>query len=94
MRAAPRARPPIVHLEIADPEHQFGEDGRARIEFQTNELPGSTPRVVSERRVLSAVISQGSARFNDLAFKQIHELQCDVEEVSGAAGGIQHTRAG
>ena len=69
-------------LEVADPEDEIGDDGGARVQFEAEELVG-----VDGVELLR--LAEGGEGFEDLAFEALHVFERDVEEVSGAAGGIE-----
>ena len=77
-------------LQIADPQHQFGDGGGARVLFQSEELV-RIDRMAREfgQCFLSAEIGQG---LEHLAFEALHQFERYIEEIAGAAGRVQHAR--
>jgi hypothetical protein len=76
-----------VPLEVADPEDEVGDDGGAGVEFEAKELVG----VYGEASVFEGLLgfSEGVEGFENFAFKSLHVFEGDVEEVPGAAGGVE-----
>ena len=84
LQVAARAEVP---LQIADPENEIGNYGCTGIEFETEELvrvhrkPG-----VFERLLRVAKRVEG---FKNLAFQTLHVFKRHIEEIAGAARGIE-----
>ncbi len=74
-------------LQVADPEHQVGNDGSAGIDFHAEQLV----RIDSEAGVFEGllVLAEGGEGFKDFAFQALHVLERDIEKVAGAAGRIE-----
>ena len=77
----------VVPLQVADPEHQLGDGGGPGVELDAEELV----RVDGV-----AVEAEGGLRLahlleevGDFAFEALHRFEGDVEEVAGAAGGVE-----
>ena len=81
-----------VPLQVADPQHQLGDGGGARVEFEAEELV----RVDGEAFGFEALLgtTQGLAdavrEVEDFAFEALHVFERDVEEIGRAAGGVEH----
>jgi hypothetical protein len=79
-----------VPLQVADPQHEFGDGGGARVEFDAEELM----RIDGVGLQLQLhVLAELRGEVEHLAFEDFHLLQGDVEEVAAAAGGIEHAEA-
>ncbi len=77
-----------VPLQVADPEHEFGDGGGARVEFEAEELV----RVDGETFGFQPLLS-GAERMHlvkHFAFEPLHVFKRDVEEVGRSARGIEH----
>ncbi len=76
-----------VPLQVADPEHQFGDGGGARVDFEAEELVRVDGEAFDFEALLRvAELGEGVEHF---AFEPLHVFQRDVEEVAGAAGGVE-----
>ena len=76
-----------VPLEVADPEDEFGDGGGAWIDFEAEELVRVDAEVLQlEGEFTIAVFFQFKEHFT---FETFHVLEGDVEEIAGAAGGIE-----
>ena len=76
-----------VPLEVADPEDELGDGGGARVELDAEELvriDGGLP-VSSEQLLVAELL----ARVEHFAFEALHVFEGDVEEIAGAAGGVE-----
>jgi hypothetical protein len=76
-----------VPLQVADPEDHFGDGGGARVDFEAEELV----RVNGEAFDFEALlrVAQLGEGVEDFAFETLHVFERDVEEVAGAAGGVE-----
>lgn len=76
-----------VPLEVADPEDEVGDGGGAGADFDAAELVG----VDGEAGVFDGELGVGELgeEVVDLAFEAFEVFEGDVEEVSGAAGGVE-----
>ena len=73
-------------LEVADPEDELGDGDGLLVEFEADELLGADAEAVHFH---AGVATQGGDEFEHLGFEPFHVLHGDVEEVRGAAGGIE-----
>ena len=69
-------------LQVADPEDEIGDDGGAGVEFEAQKLMG-----IDGIEFLG--LAEGGEGFEDFAFEALEVFEGDVEEVTGAAGGIE-----
>jgi hypothetical protein len=77
-----------VPLEVADPEDELGDGGGARIDFDPKELVGIDAELFHfEVELAIAVFFEFEV---DFAFEALHVLEGDVEEIAGAAGGVEN----
>ena len=76
-----------VPLQVADPEDHFGDGGGARVDFEAEELV----RVDGEAFDFEALlrVAKLGEGVEDFAFEPLHVFERDVEEVAGAAGGVE-----
>ena len=78
-------------LQVADPQHEFGDGGGARVEFEAEELV----RVDGEAFSLQALLAAADALANrlgeveDFAFEAFHVFERDVEKIGTAAGRVK-----
>ncbi len=77
----------IVNLQIADPEHQFGDGGSAGIDLDAQELVW-IDGVAGQRQARLA--AHGDKGVDDFVFELLDQLHGDIEEVASAAGRIEH----
>ena len=75
-------------LQIADPQHQLGDGGGARIELDAEELV-RVDGVAFERRETLLAAERGQ-RLQYLALQSFEQFERDIEEIAGAAGRIEH----
>jgi len=76
-----------VPLQVADPQHHLGDLRRTRVDLHAEELV----RVDGQALQLEgAGFDQAAEHLQHLAFQALHVLQGDVEEVTAAAGRIEH----
>ena len=73
-------------LEEADPEDELGDGDGAAVEFEAEELARANLEAGHFEGGVAAEVFVG---FEDFGFEALHEFERDVEEVSGAAGGIE-----
>jgi hypothetical protein len=76
-------------LEVADPEDEFGDGGGAGVDLEAEELvriDGLGAGEVEECRPVSPKLV---GAVEHLAFEALDLLEGDVEEVAGAAGGVE-----
>ncbi len=79
-----------VPLQVADPQHQFGDGRRARVEFEAEELVRVDGEALGfEQGLAVADVVQLVEHF---AFEALQVFQRDVEEVAAAAGRIEHAQ--
>ena len=77
----------VVPLEVADPKDEFGDGGGARVDFDAEELVWIDAKVLHlEGEFAIAIFFELE---EDFAFEAFHVLEGDVEEIAGAAGGIE-----
>ena len=72
--------------EPADPQHQLGDLRRARVLLEPVNWCGPTCRL--------SVAAERLDGFDHARFERLHQLHRHVEEVAGAAGGIEHADGG
>ena len=78
-----------VPLQPAKPEHEFRHRHGAGVEFQAEKLV----RVHAGLGEVEAVALTGDEigqQVQNLPFQAFHHIEGDVEEVGGAAGGVEH----
>jgi hypothetical protein len=76
-----------VPLQVADPQHHFGDGGGSGVDFDAEELVRVDGVALHFEQVLAgAQVSQGVEHF---AFQAFHVLEGDVEEVGAAAGRVE-----
>jgi hypothetical protein len=76
-----------VPLQVADPEDHFGDGGGARVDFEAEELVRVDGEAFDFETLLGvAELGEG---VEDFAFEPLHVFERDVEEVAGAAGGVE-----
>ena len=73
-------------LEVADPEDELGDGDGVVGEFEAEELLGADFVFV---HLEGGVATEGGDEFEHLGFEALHVFEGDVEEVGGAAGGIE-----
>lgn len=78
-----------VPLQITEPDHEFRNCRRARVQLQAQKLMRVHAVLVERQRLLPAEIGQ---RFQHLAFEPLHQFQRYIEEVAGAAGRVENAR--
>gem|GEM_PF-2992592 len=76
-----------VPLQVADPEHQFGDGGGARVEFEAEELVRVDGQTFGFEALLAA--PEGVQLVEHLAFEALHVFERDVEEIRRAAGRVE-----
>jgi len=76
-----------VPLQVANPENEIGNDRCAWIKFETQELV----RVHGEAGVFERLlrVAKRVEGFKNLALQAFHVFKRDIEEVPGAARGIE-----
>ena len=75
-------------LQITDPEHQFGNGGRAGIDFKSQKLVRVDGfEFVTGEAPLSGERGQG---LQNLAFEPFHQFERYIQKISGAAGRIEN----
>jgi hypothetical protein len=80
-----------VPLQVADPQHQLGNRGGARVELQAEELVRVDGQAFGfEQRLRLAQVVQLIEHF---AFQALHVFQRDVEKIAAAAGRVEHAQA-
>ncbi len=70
----------------ADPQHQLGDPGGAGVLLEPVELVRADLRL--------GIAAQGLDRLDDARFERLHQLHRDVEEIAGAAGGVEYADGG
>ncbi len=78
----------VVPLQVADPQHHFGDGGGARVDLKAQKLVrvhGDAGHV--EQALGLAKVGQ---KVEHLAFQALHVFQRHVQEVAAAAGGVEH----
>ncbi len=77
-------------LQIADPQHQFGDLAGARVQLQPQEfLRVHLMGAKAGQRLLAAEVEK---RFHHLALQPLHQFQRHIEEVAGSARRIEYAR--
>jgi hypothetical protein len=76
-----------VPLEGADPEDEFGDGGGAGVDLDAEELVGIT--VCAGEVEEGLAFAEGVEEVEDLALDALEVFEGDVEEVAGAAGGVE-----
>ena len=81
-----------VPLQVADPQDHLGDGGGPGVELQAEQLVGidADPGQVHEHLALAQAL-QG---VEDLALQALEVFEGHVEEVAGAAGGVEHPHPG
>ena len=74
-------------LEVTDPEDELGDGDGVVGEFETEELLGADLVFV---HLEGCIAAEGGDELEHLGFEAFHVLEGDVEEIRGAAGGIEH----
>jgi hypothetical protein len=77
-------------LQVADPQHEFGDGGGAGIGFQPEELV-RVNRVGGEFEF--EVLAELRGEIEDFAFQNFQMLQGNLKEVPHAARGVEHGQA-
>ena len=75
-----------VPLEVADPEDEVGDGGGAGVDLDAEELVGVDGVAAFEEHLPLGDAFVGA---EDFAFDALEVFQRDVEEVAGAAGGVE-----
>ena len=75
----------VVLLQIADPQHQLGDGGGADVQLDAQELVR-----VDGLEADALGLAEFGQSLQHLALQPLHQLQRDIEEVAGAAGGVHH----
>jgi hypothetical protein len=87
----PAAAGAEVPLQVADPQHEFGDGGGARIDFEAEELVRVDREAFGfELRLAVADVVQLVEHF---AFEALQVFQRDVQKVAAAAGRVEHAQA-
>ena len=73
-------------LQIADPQHQLGDRGGARVRLDAEELVGVDRKSGTLKRRHLAEVRKNIKHF---AFEPLQVFQRDIEEIPGATGGIE-----
>jgi hypothetical protein len=76
-----------VPLQIADPQHQFGHGGGARVDFQPEKLVRVDAQTFGFQRHRGA---QFAGLVQHFAFQPLQVFQRDVQEVAAAAGRVEY----
>jgi hypothetical protein len=76
-----------VPLEVADPQDQLGDGGGARVHLQAEELVRIDGEAGHFQR--SLLVAEPVEGVEDFAFEALEVLQGDVEEIAGAARGVE-----
>ena len=78
-----------IPLEVADPENEIGDDGGTGVDFNAEELM----RVHGEARFSESLlwVTQTFERIDDFSLQALQVFEGDVEEIAGAAGGVEDT---
>lgn len=74
-------------LEVTDPKDEFGDGGGAGVELDAEELMGIDGVGFEFQFHVLAKLRGGVQHFS---LKDFEMLQSDVEEITAAAGGIEH----
>ncbi|HBJ87560.1 MAG TPA: hypothetical protein DDZ88_27630, partial [Verrucomicrobiales bacterium] len=72
-----------VPLQVADPQHEFGDGGGTRIELDAEKLVGIDGVGL---QLQLHVLAKLRGEVEHLAFEDFHLLEGDVEEIAAAAG--------
>jgi hypothetical protein len=76
-----------VPLQVADPEHQFGDGGGARVEFEAEELLRVDGQAFGFEALLAA--PESVQLVEHFAFEALHVFERHVEEIRRAAGRVE-----
>ena len=76
-----------VPLQVADPEDNLGDGGGSGVDFQPQELVRVDGVALHFEQVLAG--AEVGERAQHFAFEALHVFERDVEEVAGAAGGVE-----
>ena len=79
-----------VPLQVADPEDELGDGGGAGVDFDAEELVRVDGGALHLQHRLA--FAQGVEGVEHLALEPLEVFEGDVEEVAGAAGGIEHAQ--
>ncbi|MDA0221554.1 MAG: hypothetical protein O3B22_18600 [Proteobacteria bacterium] len=75
-------------MQVADPQHEFGDGDGTGVELQPQELVG-IDRVARQFEAFLR-LAQSDQRFQHDAFQAFEQFQGDIEEIARAAGRVQH----
>jgi hypothetical protein len=74
-------------LEVADPEDELGDGDGVRGDFEAEELLGAHAVFL---HLEGGVAAEGGGEFEDFGFEALEVLERDIEEIRGAAGGVEN----
>ena len=86
----------VVPLQVADPQHHFGDGGGARVQLDAEQLVRvdgfAAERVgaLAIQRQAGLAVAEFVQRVEHFAFEALQVFQRDVEEVAAAAGRVEH----
>ena len=81
----------VALLQVADPQHEFGDLCGPRVEFDAEELGRVHLHEIAE--ALIPPFPKGRHEVEDFGFQLLHHFQRDIEEIARAAGGVEHAGA-
>ncbi|MBK7675965.1 MAG: hypothetical protein IPJ27_15090 [Candidatus Accumulibacter sp.] len=81
-----------MRLQIADPEHEFGDRRGSWVKFETEVLVRVDGQAFGFETLLGPASSQAKSvqLIEYLAFEALHVFERDVEEIRRAVGRIEH----
>ena len=80
-----------VPLQVADPQHQLGQGGGARVQLDAQKLLQRDGFAFKAQLVLR--VAQGFKLVDDFAFQALQVFQRHIQKVGAATGRIQHAHA-
>ncbi len=79
-----------VPLQVADPQHEFGQRSGAGVDFEAEKLLRGDGFAFEREFVLG--FAKGGKLVEHFAFEALEVFEGDVEEVAAAAGGVEHAQ--
>ena len=74
-------------LEVADPEDELGDGDGVGGDFEAEELLGAHAVFL---HLKGGVAAEGGGEFEDFGFEALEVLEGHIEEIRGAAGGVEN----
>ena len=78
-------------MQVADPQHQFGDRGGARVEFEAEELVRVDGEAFGSKPALR--VAESVELVEHFAFEALQVFERDVEKIARAAGRVEHAHA-